>query len=65
MMQESAEDAGFSVSCVKTLEIHGNLRCICNRLICKIDADIIEVKCARCKRIIQIHTNGIDKIECI
>ena len=38
-------------------------RCICNRLICIIKNNNIEIKCSRCKRIIIIETNGIKNID--
>lgn len=38
-------------------------RCDCNRLLCVIDGDTIEIKCPKCKRITRIYTRGIDRIE--
>jgi len=41
-------------------------RCLCNRLICILrDGDIIEIKCSKCKRLIEIHTRGIIKIDVV
>ncbi|NPV91440.1 MAG: hypothetical protein HPY50_11785 [Firmicutes bacterium] len=45
----------------------GEQRCVCNRLICIVNCviqdDIIEIKCAKCKRIIRISTHGIKRID--
>ena len=35
------------------------LRCTCNKLICVIKDDTIEIKCNKCKRITSIKTKGI------
>ena len=37
-------------------------RCVCNRLICVLNGDIIEIKCPKCKRLVKIHTRGIEEI---
>lgn len=63
MNPDNARDNGFQASCAKALGIYENLRCICNRLVCKIDDDVIEIKCPRCKRLIRIYTGGIGMIE--
>lgn len=45
----------------------GEQRCVCNRLICIVNCviqnDVIEIKCAKCKRIIKITTYGIKQID--
>lgn len=47
----------------QSIENKGELRCICHRLLCKIKDNVIEIKCAKCKRLIYIHTSEISKIE--
>lgn len=42
----------------------GKQRCLCNRLICIIEDSVIEIKCARCKRMTRIYTAGIEDITC-
>jgi phage FluMu protein Com len=42
----------------------GEQRCLCNRLVCIIKDDVIEIKCARCKRMTRIYTAGIEDIAC-
>ncbi len=42
----------------------GEQRCICNRLICIIKGDVVEIKCPKCKRMLRIFTGGIKRIEC-
>ncbi|MDH7578137.1 MAG: hypothetical protein QHH75_10045 [Bacillota bacterium] len=37
----------------------GELRCVCNRLICVVAGDVIEIKCSKCKRLVRIETAGI------
>lgn len=41
----------------------GELRCICNRLICVVAGDVIEIKCAKCKRLVRIETDGIRRVQ--
>ncbi|AFV12031.1 hypothetical protein Tph_c18340 [Thermacetogenium phaeum DSM 12270] len=36
-----------------------DVRCICNRLICVCNGSTLEIKCSKCKRLIQIETAGI------
>lgn len=38
-------------------------RCICNKLLCIIRGDTIEIKCNKCKRFTRIKTKGIVEIE--
>ncbi|MHB8926877.1 MAG: hypothetical protein ACYC9Q_04335 [Bacillota bacterium] len=38
-------------------------RCICNKLICIVRGDKIEIKCNKCKRLVTIYTKGIEKID--
>lgn len=38
-------------------------RCKCNKLICVIKDDDIEIKCNKCKRIMVIRTKGIKRID--
>ncbi len=38
-------------------------RCSCNKLLCVIKEDTIEIKCNKCKRIMQIKTKGIESVE--
>lgn len=42
-----------------------DMRCICNKLICQIDNNVIEIKCNKCKRIIRILTKEIIDIKII
>lgn len=37
-------------------------RCVCNRLICVQNGNVIEIKCPKCKRLVRIRTRGIDEI---
>ncbi len=41
----------------------GELRCICNRLICVVVGDAIEIKCPKCKRLVRIETAGIRRVQ--
>lgn len=54
-----------SGSGLKTKEepLEGEQRCICNKLICEIKDNVIEIKCNKCKRFIRIITKGIDDIQ--
>ncbi|MDH7578139.1 MAG: Com family DNA-binding transcriptional regulator [Bacillota bacterium] len=47
----------------KNSELQGELRCICNRLICKVQDGAIEIKCPKCKRLIKISVSSIKQIE--
>ncbi len=38
------------------------LRCLCNRLICVYENNVIEIKCGKCKRVIRIFVEGITNI---
>lgn len=40
-----------------------DLRCVCNRLICVFNGNSIEIKCAKCKRLIRIETAGITEVQ--
>lgn len=39
------------------------LRCVCNRLICVFNGNAVEIKCAKCKRLIRIETAGITGVQ--
>lgn len=39
------------------------IRCQCNKLVGIRYGDVIEIKCNKCKRMIEIHTRGIERIE--
>jgi len=39
------------------------VRCLCNKLISIRYDNVIEIKCNKCKRMVTIHTHGIDRIE--
>jgi phage FluMu protein Com len=68
MKVNKAETAARSLSDIpaneKRLLYGGEQRCICNRLICIIKGDVVEIKCPKCKRILEIFTKGIIHIEC-
>lgn len=38
------------------------VRCVCNKLVCTVRGDIIEIKCSKCKRLVVIQTRGIQRI---
>ncbi|WP_157834968.1 hypothetical protein [Desulfofalx alkaliphila] len=38
-------------------------RCVCNKLLCVIKGNNIEIKCNKCERIMVIKTKGIEQIE--
>ncbi|MFZ5901440.1 hypothetical protein ACP3TJ_11735 [Desulforudis sp. 1088] len=38
-------------------------RCLCNKLICVVNGDDIEIKCNKCKRLVTIRTKGIVAVE--
>ncbi len=38
-------------------------RCICNKLLCIVRENTIEIKCNKCKRIMLIKTKGIENVE--
>jgi phage FluMu protein Com len=38
-------------------------RCVCNKLLCVINGDNIEIKCNKCKRVMIIQTKGIEGVE--
>ncbi len=38
-------------------------RCKCNKLLCILKGDNIEIKCNKCKRLMTIKTKGIEAIE--
>ncbi len=40
-----------------------DLRCVCNRLICVFNGNAIEIKCAKCKRLVRIETAGITEVQ--
>lgn len=40
-----------------------DLRCVCNRLICVFNGNAVEIKCAKCKRLIRIETVGITGVQ--
>lgn len=40
-----------------------DLRCVCNRLICVFNGNAVEIKCAKCKRLIRIETAGITEVQ--
>lgn len=42
-----------------------NQRCKCNKLICVIKDQDIEIKCNKCKRMMIIRTNGIKGVDII
>lgn len=46
-----------------SMEEKTDQRCECNRLLCVIQGNIIEIKCPKCKRIHRIYTKGIVRIE--
>ena len=68
MKDNKAEAAVHSTSIPVASERHplyeGEQRCICNRLLCIIKGDVIEIKCPKCKRMLKIATKGIEQIEC-
>ena len=39
------------------------VRCHCHRLVCIRYGNVIEIKCSKCKRMISIHTRGIERVE--
>ena len=41
----------------------GEQRCKCNKLICIIKDDDVEIKCNKCKRIMVIRTKGIRRVD--
>lgn len=41
----------------------GDQRCKCNKLLCVIKGNNIEIKCNKCKRMMVIKTLGIQEIE--
>ncbi len=47
-----------------TVAKHGGeeLRCICNKLLCVIKGDTIEIKCNKCKRLVTIYTQGVKDV---
>lgn len=47
-----------------TVPKHGgeDLRCICNKLLCVIKGNAIEIKCNKCKRLVTIYTQGVKDI---
>lgn len=38
-------------------------RCVCNKLLCVINENNVEIKCNKCKRLMVIKTAGIEGIE--
>lgn len=48
----------------ENLLYEGEQRCICNRLVCVIKGNVVEIKCPKCKRMVRISTSGINSIEC-
>ena len=38
-------------------------RCTCNKLLCIVKENTIEIKCNKCKRIMLIKTKGIEGVE--
>ena len=38
------------------------VRCVCNKLVCAVRGNVIEIKCGKCKRLVVIHTRGIERI---
>ncbi|MHB9145032.1 MAG: hypothetical protein ACYC5Y_06810 [Symbiobacteriia bacterium] len=37
-------------------------RCRCNKLICVINGDVVEIRCNKCKRMTYIYTRGIEGV---
>lgn len=51
---------------VPLLEVAGGgreERCLCNKLLCVVKGDVVEIKCNKCKRLFRIHTRGIVRTE--
>lgn len=38
------------------------LRCLCNKMVCVIEGAEVQIKCARCKRVVVIQTQGVVSI---
>jgi phage FluMu protein Com len=62
--ETTARQISVPASNEKQQTYKGEQRCICNRLICIIKGDVIEIKCPKCKRMMEIVTKGINYIEC-
>lgn len=45
------------------LIIYEQERCLCNKLICIVKGQNIEIKCNKCKRLMIIKTNGVVGVE--
>jgi hypothetical protein len=52
------------ISTEENLLYEGEQRCICNRLVCVVKGNVVEIKCPKCKRMVRISTSGINRIEC-
>jgi len=39
------------------------VRCRCNKLLCAVNGNEVEIKCNKCKRLLAIKTNGIISVE--
>lgn len=37
-------------------------RCLCNKLTCVINGDVVEIRCNKCKRMTYIYTRGIEGV---